>query len=137
MTSVNAELMLIAIGLQESGLRARQQYNDGPATGLFQFEIPGVQEVMEDFHATDYVKAACESAGVPFDAVAIHEALKSNDILAAQLARLLLWINKDALPSIGDVQSAWNYYLNTWYPGKPSFSRWKTMAYPTALALFS
>lgn len=38
-------------------------------------------------------------------------------MLAAGLARLLLWSDPGRLPSEDDVEGAWRLYLKTWRPG--------------------
>ncbi|MNL86831.1 hypothetical protein D3C87_2157110 [compost metagenome] len=48
-------------------------------------------------------------------------------MLAAGVARLLLWTDPKTLPSIGDVDAAWALYLRTWRPGKPHPQTWPAL----------
>lgn len=52
----------------------------------------------------------------PADA-AIWSAIERNDVLAAGLARLLLYTDPRPLPALGDAESVWALYLRTWRPG--------------------
>jgi hypothetical protein len=48
MSGCRAMIMIIAIGLQESGLLVQRQYGNGPVRGFWQFERDGgVKGVME------------------------------------------------------------------------------------------
>ena len=38
------------------------------------------------------------------------------DVLAAGLARLLLWTDPSRLPRLGDADGAWQLYVRTWRP---------------------
>lgn len=120
-----AEIMLLAIFQQESGLRAIQQQG-GPARGLAQFEEPACEDVIvrptSRFHAATF----CNALGIAPVAEAVYAALLTNDVLAAGFARLKLWNMPDELPIVGDSASAWDYYLNCWHPGKPRPDSWPT-----------
>ena len=132
MDSDRARVMLITIALQESRLEHRWQVVDlkrpnvkGPARGLLQFESGGgVKGVMTHAASKKYAQAVCEARGVPFERKAIYEALSSDDILATALARLLLWTDPKALPTLGHPQSAWDLYMRVWRPGKPHRHTW-------------
>lgn len=132
MDSPEARLMLLAIALQESGLAARQQ-TGGPARGLWQFERNGVLAVMHNLRTADIVFNWCDENGVTYGSNSIYERLALDDELACVFARLLLWTDPRPLPEIGDVMTAYELYERTWRPGKPSYTRWKTTAYPQAL----
>ncbi|QQE90501.1 hypothetical protein [Azotobacter chroococcum] len=124
MTSPQAEAMLLAIGLQESGLIHRRQIG-GPARGLFQFEQGGgVRGVMRHPLSRSHALAVCTVQGVEPTEAAVHAALEHDDILAAAFARLLLWTDPAPLPAVGEVGKAWDLYLRTWRPGKPHRNRW-------------
>lgn len=137
--SREAETMLLAIAVQESGLRHRRQIGqDGRplehlARGLWQFERGGgVRGVLE--HSTTKA-AAAEAARLllyPAEPAAIHEALADNDQLACVWARLLLWTLPQPLPAIGQEEVAWHQYVQAWRPGKPHRPRW-TDAYAIAV----
>lgn len=55
--------------------------------------------------------------GVPATDEAIWAAIETNDVLAAALARLLLYTDPARLPVLGDEEGAWQYYLRLWRPG--------------------
>jgi hypothetical protein len=127
-------VMLLAAGGQESGFKVREQYGDGPAHGLWQFEAGGgVKGVMTHPATEDVARSACMALGVMFDQAAIWRALATNDLLACLFARLLLWSSPRSLPAIGDQDGAYAYYADLWRPGKPDRSRWPA-AYRAAVA---
>jgi hypothetical protein len=66
----------------------------------------------------------CGKLGIPYGSNAIFNALLTDDVLGAALARLLLWTDPRPLPAIGDKTGAWDLYERTWRPGKPAYSRW-------------
>ena len=47
----------------------------------------------------------------------VYAAIEFDDVLAAALARLLLWSDPGKLPGKGDTEAAWQLYLRTWRPG--------------------
>lgn len=132
MDSQEARLMLLAIALQESGLRTRQQ-NGGPAHGLWQFERNGVLGVMNGHATATAAYNVCTKLGVPWGSTSILAQLAQDDDLACVFARLLLWSDPRPLPEVGDLMGAWNVYERCWRPGKPSYTRWKETAYPQAV----
>jgi len=131
MTSPEVKVLLLAIGRTETNFAARLQ-KDGPARGLWQFERNGVLAVMHHPASAQYVHDSIIKCGIPYGSTAIYTALADDDVLAAVLARLLLWTDPLPLPPIGDIQAAWNYYTRNWRPGKPDPERWQT-AYDDAL----
>lgn len=123
MNSTAARVMLLAIALQESGLRTRVQTRSGPARGLWQFEARGgVRGVLRDTETSAMARELCEAACVEPEQGAVHRALVDDDRLACQFARLLLWADPEPLP-VSEVP-AWEYYLRTWRPGRPRPSKW-------------
>ncbi len=125
MDSPQARVMLLAIGLQESRFEHRRQMGNGPAKGFWQFEKGGgVKGCMTHHASKDHLAALCRARSVAFDASAIWNALETDDVLAAGLARLLLWTDPHKLPSLGDVDGAWEAYLRCWRPGKPHVRTW-------------
>lgn len=122
MDTPQARIMLLAIGLQESGLTQRVQMGDGPARGLWQFERGGVRGVLEHPSTINLAAWACRARKVAPTAQAVWGALESDDVLAAAFARLLLWCDPMRLPD--NVQGGWGLYLRTWRPGKPHPDRW-------------
>jgi hypothetical protein len=120
-----ADVMLVAIGLQESGLAARVQSGDGPARGLFQFELGGgVHGVMTHPASRDYAKRLLGARGCPATERSAWLALAGDDLMAAAFARLLLWTDSRPLPEPDDIGGAWTYYADNWRPGKPHPDRW-------------
>lgn len=128
-----AELVLLAIALQESGLRTRVQRVKKmpapdakwqPARGLWQFELIGVEGVLRHAASGRHADALCAKRGVVAAKYPVQAALERDDVLAAGFARLLLFTLPQALPAIGDVDRAWDQYVSAWRPGKPHRDRW-------------
>lgn len=139
MNTKAATAMLLAIGLQESKFLHRQQVitvtrdgkkvnvPEGPAVSFWQFEAGGgVKGVMQYYSTREHCKALCEHFGVAFDQKAIWEAMKTNDVLGACMARLLLFTDPLALPLPIPAQedTAWRLYSRVWRPGKPHPAGW-------------
>lgn len=124
-----ARVMLLAIGLQESRFVHRRQIG-GPARGFWQFEKGtrasrgGVWGVYLHVASKDHLAALCKARSVACDPDAIYSALEYDDVLAAGVARLLLWTDPKALPPVGDADAGWALYLRTWRPGKPHPGTW-------------
>lgn len=138
MGSDEALVMLVAIALQESNLDAREQ-DGGPARGLWQFERGtkashgGAWGVLEHPATRDAARTLCAARGCPATAGSVYLALAGDDILAAGIARLLLWTDPHPLPALGDAEAAWDLYAKrTWRPGKPRRQTWPRH-YETAL----
>jgi hypothetical protein len=124
MTSTEARVMLLAIGLQESKFEHRWQVlNDatkkGPARSFWQGEQGGgmVTGTMTHPASKDLARALCAARGVAFTPWAVWTAIENDDVLAAALARLLLWTEPAALPRAADTEAAWLLYLRAWRPG--------------------
>ncbi|MFY1881496.1 hypothetical protein ACOTCJ_18150 [Achromobacter xylosoxidans] len=124
-----ARVMLLAIGLQESRFLHRRQIV-GPARGFWQFEKGtrasrgGVWGVFLHAASKAHLVALCRARSVACDPDAIYSALEYDDVLAAGVARLLLWTDPKALPAVGDAGAGWSLYLRTWRPGKPHPHTW-------------
>ena len=129
MRSREATLMLLAIGLQESNLEYRRQIR-GPARGLWQFEKNGgVRGVIRHPSTFMHARVVCDVFGITEErnaalAARVYDALETNDVLAAALARLLLYTDPARLPKLGEEIAAWDYYNRNWRPGKAHPSRW-------------
>lgn len=120
---------LLAIAMQESGLRYRRQIR-GPARGWFQFELTGLQGVATHPKSQPGFRSLVSTLG--YDAATVpelHAVLEHNDLLAAGCARLLLYTVPRPLPCLGEQDEAWSQYLESWRPGKPHRSRWSDL-YP-------
>ncbi|MGE8617616.1 MAG: hypothetical protein ACN6O0_07325, partial [Achromobacter spanius] len=107
MDTAEARVMLLAIALQESRFVHRRQIG-GPARGFWQFEKGsrasrgGVWGVFLHAASRDHLPALCKARSVACDPDAIYAALEYDDVLAAGVARLLLWTDPKALPQIGE-----------------------------------
>ncbi|MCZ8436902.1 hypothetical protein [Achromobacter xylosoxidans] len=129
MDTPGARVMLLAIGLQESRFVHRRQIG-GPARGFWQFEKGtrasrgGVWGVYLHPASKGHLAALCRARSVACDPDAIYAALEYDDVLAAGVARLLLWTDPKALPAVGAADAAWSLYLRTWRPGKPHPHTW-------------
>lgn len=127
--SFEARAMLLAIGLQESRFEHRKQIG-GPAHGFWQFELGGgVRGVRGLIFRKAETKALAKSVLLNIgyqDATVVerYEAIVHNDVLACLFARILLYSHPDSLPSRGNAEEAWQYYLWTWRPGKPHRQTW-------------
>lgn len=135
MTSPEAMALLVAIGRQESGFRYRRQVAGrsssgetvfGPARGWWQFEMGGVEAVLEHRDIRDHAARTLDRMGYSDDAREAHLALEHNDVLAAVFARLLLWADPRALPGADDPTQGWLIYLSTWRPGKAKPHTWSS-----------
>jgi hypothetical protein len=128
-----AEVMLLAIALQESGLATREQMG-GPAHGLWQFELA---TATNDFVVAGrtFFKNIVESLGFKLNPFTLWDAIAAGaDQLACVLARERLYRMVDApLPAVGDQGEAWRQYVQAWGPGRPSEGRW-AVCYPEAVA---
>ncbi|QOE32795.1 endolysin [Achromobacter phage Mano] len=130
MNSAKARVMLLAIGLQESRFEHTHQIG-GPAHSWWQFEQGseksrgGVWGVLNHHSTMTIASTLCAQRGITgADARAVHDAMEHDQVLAAGMARLLLWTDPRPLPKIGDNGAAWDLYLRTWRPGKPKPQTW-------------
>lgn len=127
-----SRLIVLATGAQETQFRTRQQ-NGGPARGLFQMQQNDVLDIMHNPASGHAVWNLCGSLGVTYGSRAMFDALLTDDLFAACMCRLGFWCDPRPLPAVGDVLSAYDCYERVQRPGKPSYSRWKNIAYPQAL----
>jgi hypothetical protein len=130
MTSPEAEAMLVAIAMQESRLKHRLQIR-GPARGFWQFELGtpetrgGVTGPFLHERTAGLVRQLCADLVIPYTPHDVYEAVAYNDVLAAGMARLLLYTDPYPLPLRGDVDGSWRCYAKrTWRPGKPHPQTW-------------
>lgn len=123
MDSRPAVVFLVAIALQESALTYRHQIN-GPAHSWWQFErLGGVRGVMTHRSSRGHVHALLDVFGYRVRSYRrVHDAMEHNDILAAGMARLLLWTLPVRLPTTAS--AAWAQYLDAWRPGRPHRRTW-------------
>ena len=137
MSSPEAEVMLLAIGLQESRFQHRRQLvgspprPTGPAKSLWQAEqgggmVAGLLRYHDD-RVRDLAVGLCAVRGVDPSPREVWDAIEHDDVLAAGLARLLLFTDPGRLPKLGDVDGAWQLYLRTWRPGKAKPETWPAL----------
>lgn len=129
MDTPEARVMLLAIGLQESRFQYRRQVG-GPARSFWQFELGtqksrgGVWGVYLHAASSALLMKICTARGVAFAPDAIYKAIETDDVLAAGLARLMLYTDPKALPAPSDSAGGWTTYLRIWRPGKPHPETW-------------
>lgn len=70
--------------------------------------------VLRAAQTRDLAVAVCDARQVPPIAERVYSALEHDDVLAAALARLLLWSDPASLPSLGDEAGAWACYQRHW-----------------------
>ena len=137
MSSPEAEVMLLAIGLQESRFEHRRQLVGsppkpvGPAKSFWQAEqgggmVAGLLRYHDD-RVRDLAVGLCAVRGVDPSPRAVWDAIERDDVLAAGLARLLLWTDPGRLPRLGDADGAWQLYIRTWRPGRPHRHTWDAL----------
>jgi hypothetical protein len=136
MDSADARVMLYAIGLHESRFKHRRQIikkngqlvPEGPAKGFWQFERGGgCKGVLTHPASRHHAAALCTRYGVNATARDLWDALEHNDVLAAGIARLLLWTDPKPLPQRFEPRAeaqGWCYYERVWRPGKPHPETW-------------
>ena len=129
--------MMLAIAGQESQWQNIQQIG-GAARGFTQFELAGFEAVF-NFDAPNgpvhqMAVFACDLAGLAPTAQAVYDVILDYPHLQMAFTRLLLWANRAPLPALGDVLGSFAYYVASWGPGLPAWSRWPTN-YAAALAV--
>ncbi len=140
MDSEAARVMLLTIGLQESEFLHRQQIIEkrapvtrqiilsptGPAKSFWGAEKTGGMVIGVRTHKASAGLAAkvYQARGVDPDDADIWDAVKTDDILAAALARLLLFTDPRKLPATNATSEAYAMYLWNWRPGKQRPATW-------------
>lgn len=118
MRSREATVLLLSIGLQESAFLHRRQIK-GPARGFWQFEAGGGFRGVLQHRSTERHAAALlveRGYGGMIEREQFDQ-LEHDDVLAAGMARLLLWTDPRALPALNRPDDAFEYYLRNWRPG--------------------
>ena len=124
MLSLDSRAMLIAIGLQESRFKYRCQIG-GPARGFWQFEeMGGVRGVLTHPSTRSIIRDLLKAWQYDDSTRTSYIAIEHNDVLAATYARLLLWTIAGTMPTRGEHDYAWRYYIAGWRPGKPHRETW-------------
>lgn len=131
MDSAAARVLMLAIAQQESNLVHRFQVVQGrpgakgPARGFWQFELGGVKGVMLHAASKLFATKLCADRNVAFTSAAIHTAIETDDVLAAGIARLLIFTDAAKLPAAPDEAGGWALYAKRcWRPGKPHPETW-------------
>jgi hypothetical protein len=128
MDSSSARRFMLAIAMQESGLKHRRQVSadgseSGPAASYWQFEKGGgCKGVLEHRTASPFMRKVCDDFNVEPNALALWEAMRYQDIVAACAARLLVATLPSALPETAI--DGWAQYVSAWRPGKPKPDTW-------------
>lgn len=129
MNSDSATAQLLANGQQESLFEytfqkvAGKPNSKGPARGYWQFELGtaasrgGVWGVFLHSASRYWLAQLCAARNVVFAPTQIWRSLETDHVLAAGVARLMLFTDPKPLPHFGDVKGAWALYLRTWRPG--------------------
>lgn len=130
-----ARVIMLTIGMQESDFDHRRQIN-GPARGFFQFEKIGVLGLWDHHRVGELVRDTCGLMGY-YDIKKVYNALEHNDVLAAALARLLLYTYPGRLPHPEHYENGWNQYIAQWRPGKPKPERWNERWHRANQIIFS
>lgn len=109
-------VLLIAIAVQESGLKSRRQVPYGPASSWWQIE-PAT--CLDCLGRCKPVRDLWADLGLKR-----YEVLEFSDIGACAIAAGILRLTPGKLPELGDERAAWDYYLKAWRPGKPGPAWW-------------
>lgn len=126
--SLAAHRFMLAIAMQESGLRHRRQVSadgseSGPASGFLQFEKNGgCKGVLLHRVTAPIIRTVCDNYNVIADPASLWEAIRYNDIVACCAARLLIHALPQKLPETAT--EAWKQYLDAWRPGKARVESW-------------
>lgn len=124
MNTREASAMLLAIGLQESRFEHRRQIK-GPALSFWQAESGGgFRGILSHPDTRTIARAVLAVMAYGEPDASDFQAIEDNDILACCGARLLLWTHPSPLPAHNNANYAWDYYMNTWRPGRPHQQTW-------------
>lgn len=139
MDTLEARVQMLTTGLQESGFLHRRQLiavKDGngnttlmpmgPAKSFWMGERGGglVRGVRRHPATADLATAIYKLRGVRRLDSSIWNAIEGDDVLAAALARLLIYTDPWRVPALGDHRAGWAMYIRTWRPGKPREETW-------------
>lgn len=123
-----ARRFLLAIALQESGAKHRRQVvaggqEAGPAVSYWQFEKGGgCRGVLTHPASAKPAAALCALYDVSPTPDALWQAMQFQDVLAAGMARLLVYTLPAKLPE--NSVAGWSQYVSAWRPGKPRSVEW-------------
>ena len=118
MAGQKPRVILLAIQLQEDPELLRVQKGCGAARGIFQFEKGGGCKGVLNHPATKQeAERICELRHVTPTPEDVWATIRTDDVLTACFARLLMFSDPQPLPEIGVVRQAFDLYLRTWRPG--------------------
>ena len=126
-----ARRFMLAIAMQESGLRHRRQVGQdgtesGPAASFAQFEKNGgCKGVLTHRGVKDIMLKACADFNLTPTPEGLWEAMRYNDVVAGIAWRLLIYTLPKSLPQ--NPEEGWGQYLSAWRPGKPHPEKWPTI----------
>lgn len=125
----DARRFVLAIALQESDLAHRRQVvggtESGPAASFWQFEPGGgCKGVLTHYLVAPTMRQLCVDFNVDTTPLALWEAMRYHDIIAAIAARLLIYTLPSKLPTAA--ADGWAQYTAAWRPGKPHPDKWKS-----------
>lgn len=127
MQSRASNVLLLAIGLQESRFEHRQQIG-GPARSWWQQERGGgIHGVLTHPSSRQYAEKVCEKRHVDATSAAVYDALLTDDILGCAFARLLLYTDPRPIPPVTSQSAGWDYYVENWRPGRPHPETWPAL----------
>lgn len=116
--SHEAQVLLLAIAIQESALAHREQIR-GPARSWWQIEPPTANDILSRYSPiTPFVREVYPTSR------RLNETITHNDNVACAIARGILRLQPGMLPAIGSVDAAWDYYIASWRPGRPRKEKW-------------
>lgn len=128
--SPDARRFMLAIALQESGLKHRRQVTasgeeNGPAAGFWQFEKNGgCRGALTHRVIAPHMRMVCDAYNIEPTAMALWDAIRYQDVVAAAAARLLIYSLPGKMPTTA--AAGWVQYLEAWRPGKPHPATWLT-----------
>lgn len=117
MASREAERMLLAISIYETGLESRS-----PVGGWWDLDEAGY--VLRHPETSGYASQACRTLAIDPVEKDAKLVLRFNDVLAAVFARLLLWTLSAPLPGARNQRGAWDQYVEAWRPRRLRGEQW-------------
>ena len=113
--TLNAEQLVMATAMAESGVFFIQQIGHGPARGFFQMEPVTHDDIWERYLSRQPALLNNLKALIMRD-MDLHDQLRGNHFYAAAMCRIFYLRFKEPLPEAGDWQGMaayWKKYYNT------------------------
>jgi hypothetical protein len=126
--TLDARRFILAIALQESGLKHRRQLaagaaEAGPAASFWQFEPGGgCKGVLNHYLVAQTMRNLCIEFNVDPTPQGLWDAMRYHDVIAAIAARLLIYTLPSKLATTA--ADGWSQYTAAWRPGKPRPETW-------------